>query len=86
MSDTPGVVLEGLRTHYGTLSLRMDAGEGVVHADVGGAMRVPPGGIVLRTPLDRPIRRARVNGRVVRLADPNEVTIRQVPAEIVLEH
>jgi hypothetical protein len=86
VADTPGVVLEGLRTHYGTLNLRMDAADGMVHADVGGALRVPPGGIVLRTPLDRPIRRARVNRRVVRLTDLNEVTIRQVPAEIVLEH
>ena len=80
----PGVVLTGLRTHYGTLSLEMRARGSAVHVRLGGDVRVP-GGIVVRTPLDRPLRRVVVNGVTVAAAG-REVTVRRVPADIVLEH
>ena len=84
--DTPGVALEGLRTHYGPLSLRMRAEGNTVRARVGGALRVPPGGVVLRSPLERPIRRARVNGRAAPVRAGREVVIRALPADVVLEY
>lgn len=84
--DAPGVEIDGLRTHHGTLSLRMRAVGNVVRAEIGGALRVPPGGIVLRSPLDRPIRRAVVNGRAVTVRGDSEVVVRALPATVVLEH
>ena len=86
VTDDPGVVIDGLRTYYGPLSLRMRAHGSTVRVSVGGGIRLPPGGVVVRTPFDRPIRAATVNGRRVRIADPNQITIRQLPAEILMEH
>lgn len=85
--EAPGVEMDGLRTHFGTLRLAMRAGGDTVRVSLGGGVRVPPGGIVVRTPLDRPIRRATVNGRPVPVSDPGrEITVRVAPAAVVLEH
>jgi hypothetical protein len=81
-----GLEMAGLRTYHGTLDLRMRAEGSTVRVRIGGAMRVP-GGIVVRTPLDRPIRRTTVNGRAVPVrADGREVVVRAVPAVVVMEH
>ncbi len=81
-----GLEMAGLRTHYGTLDLRMRATGSTVRVRVAGDVRAP-GGIVIRTPLDRPIRRATVNGRRVPVdADAREVVVRAAPADVVLEH
>ncbi len=84
-AQAPGVTVERLRTHYGPLDLRVRARGTTVRMTVGGGLRVPPGGVVVRSPLDRPIRRATVNGRAAR-AGEHEITVRRLPAEIVLEH
>jgi F5/8 type C domain len=81
-----GLEMRGLRTRYGTLDLRMRAEGSTVRVTVGGDLRVT-GGMIIRTPLDRPIRRATVNGRAVSVAaDAREVVVRAVPADVVLEH
>ncbi len=84
--EAPGATVERLRTHYGPLDLRVRSEGTTVRVHVGGeGLRVPPGGVVVRSPLDRPIRRATVNGRAVRPSD-HEITVRRLPAEIVMEH
>jgi hypothetical protein len=81
-----GLEMTGLRTYYGTLNLRMRAEGNTVRVSVDLSVR-PPGGTVIRTPLDRPIRRATVNGRAVPVdADAREIVVRAVPADVVLEH
>ncbi|WP_420128575.1 discoidin domain-containing protein [Longimicrobium sp.] len=81
-----GLEMTGLRTYYGTLNLRMRAQGSTVRVRIAGDVRAP-GGIVLRTPLDRPIRRATVNGRPVPVdADAREIVVRAAPADVVLEH
>lgn len=86
VASEPGVVLEGLRTHFGPLALRMRAAGTTVRVSLGGGLRVPSGGVVVHTPLDQPIRRATVNGRAIPLSSTNTITVRRLPAEIVLEH
>jgi hypothetical protein len=82
-----GLTMTGLHTWYGTLDLRMRAEGNTVRVRIGGDLRVPPGGVVLATPLDRPIRRATVNGRPVSVdADAREIVVRSAPADVVLEH
>jgi hypothetical protein len=81
----PGVVIEGLRTYYGPLNLRMRGEGNTVRVRLGGGLRVPPGGVVVRSPLSRPIRRATVNGHPAS-ASAEQVIINRLPAEIVLEH
>ncbi|HEX2211110.1 MAG TPA: discoidin domain-containing protein [Longimicrobium sp.] len=81
-----GLEMTGLRTYWGTLDLRMRAENDAVRVRIGGDVRAP-GGIVIRTPLDRPIRRATVNGRRVSVdADAREIVVRAAPADVVLEH
>lgn len=83
--DAPGVEMDGLHTRYGTLRLRMRAeGSNTVRVTVGGGIGVPPGGLVIVSPLDRQIRRVTVNGRAVRVLDPDRVTVRTAPADVVL--
>jgi hypothetical protein len=83
-----GLELAGLRTYYGTLVLRMRAEGNTVRVRVDlGESRRAPRSVVIHTPLDRPIRRASVNGRAVRVdADAREIAVRAVPADVVLEH
>ena len=51
-----------------------------------GDLAIPPGKIVLASPLDRPITTARVNGKVVELSDPTQVRIDAAPADIELSY
>jgi hypothetical protein len=81
-----GLEMTGLRTHYGRLDLRMRATGSTVRVRVAGDVRAP-GGIVIHTPLDRPIRRATVNGRrVLADADARTIVVRPARADVVLEH
>jgi hypothetical protein len=86
VSEGEGLEMKGLRTRYGTLDLRMRAEGSTVRVTVGGNLRVP-GGVVIHTPLDRPILRARVDGRVVRVpVGARALRLPAVPRDVVLEH
>jgi hypothetical protein len=77
-----GVAVRGLRTHYGTLDYRMRShGEEVV-LRLGGDVR-PPGGVVIISPLDRPLRGARADGQRVPVGG-DHVRLARVPREVVL--
>ncbi|HEX6966714.1 MAG TPA: discoidin domain-containing protein [Gemmatimonadaceae bacterium] len=81
----PGLRVRGLGTHYGPLDLDMRMEGDAVHVRIAGALRIPRGGIVLRSPLDRPVERATVNGAPAAVRDRG-LRIRRVPAEVVLEY
>jgi hypothetical protein len=49
-------------------------------------MRMPRGGVVVRSPFDAPILRATVNGASVRISDRREVQVLRLPATIVLTY
>jgi hypothetical protein len=84
LDDGAEVAVTGLPTHHGTLDLRLQrAGGDDVVASVAG-VDVPPGGIVLRPPLARPLASVEVNGRSVTTFDAGSVTIATCPAEVVL--
>jgi hypothetical protein len=84
--EEDGLEMRGLRTRYGTLDLRMRAEGSRVRVTVGGGLRVP-GGVVIHTPLDRPIVRAVVDGRTVRPGPgARELRLTTVPRDVVLEH
>ncbi|HYD52051.1 MAG TPA: hypothetical protein VEA99_05470, partial [Gemmatimonadaceae bacterium] len=75
-------------THRGPLDLRirMDGDGRTVWVEVGGGARPPAGGIVVRTPLDLPVRKAFVNQYPAEVRDGREVVIRRLPAVIELVH
>jgi hypothetical protein len=82
VSQKPGVEVKGLSTHYGRLSYTMRATGNTVEIHVEG-VRVPPGGLKIQSPLDRPVRSISVNGEQVWRTSPG-LTIRTLPASIRL--
>ncbi len=83
----PGETLRvaGLPTYHGRLDYELRReGPGRLFMRVGGALRVPPGGIVLAPPLAAAIRRVELNGRDVPLEGGATVTLRELPAEVTI--
>jgi hypothetical protein len=78
-------MIEGLSTHYGVLGYTMQARAGAVVVRFTGRPRTPPGGFVLVSPLDEPLREASVDGVVV-AADGNEVRLARFPREVILRY
>ena len=79
--EKPGVLIHGLMTHYGRLSYTMRSAGPDVEVKIEQALDIPRGGIVVRSLLDRPIKRALVNGKPV-TAGKGEVIVRSLPATV----
>ncbi len=73
------VAVKGLRTWHGELDLSMKFGAELV-VEIGGGVRVPAGGLVLRPPLPGPIRSVMVNGKPVKSFAADEVKVHVLPA------
>jgi len=86
VTAAPGVVVKGLHTYYGPLSYSMRSGGDRVRVRLEGLTRRPPGGIVLRSPLDTPVRSAIVDGRAVKLTGPGELRLQRLPATVELRY
>ena len=82
LATETGAGVKGLRTPWGALDLSLQADARGLHARIGGAMRVPPGGFVIPWPLAGRTASARVNGRTVAATKRGEIVVREVPAEI----
>lgn len=82
--ESPGVRIRNLSTHYGRLSYTMRASENSVQLHIEG-VRIPPGGLIIRSPLDKSIKTASVDGRTVP-SRSTEVIIRKLPASLVLRY
>ncbi|HEU4563906.1 MAG TPA: hypothetical protein VFS05_04615, partial [Gemmatimonadaceae bacterium] len=82
VTEAPGVKVEGLHTHFGPLSLEMRRDGDVVRARLSGALRPPPGGIIIRSPLSARPTAALVNGRPAALTPGGEVVVRQAGVEV----
>jgi hypothetical protein len=77
---TSGVHVRGLSTHYGRLALDVVERGDSIAVSVGG-VRVPRGGVVVRSPLAGRPRAAWVDGRPV--APAESVVLRRVPGTVV---
>jgi len=85
LTTPPGVSVKRLPTHYGVLRLDASmADEDVLRVRIGGDLRVPPGGIVVASPLPRPLTGAGVDGVPVVPEPDGTVTVRSLPAEVEL--
>jgi hypothetical protein len=82
-----GVVVRRLPTHYGVLNYTLRAeGPDRVRLVLTGDLTVPPGKIVVPSPLSRRLRAVIVNGRAIEASAPDRATIGEFPADAVLEH
>ena len=85
--EAPGVRVRALPTHVGALDYTMCAeGEDRVRVTLGGAVRCPSAGIVVESPLAQPIRRVVVDGCQQPATDPQRVTLRSIPRELILDY
>jgi hypothetical protein len=76
-----------LPTWYGILNLTARSeGPAAVRVTLTGDLVVPPGGLVVRSPLAAPLARATVNGRPAGAVTSDGVTVAEFPAEVVLEY
>ena len=84
VDQAPGVEVRSLRTPHGTLDLGMRGDGHTVTVHLGGKLTVPRGGIAVRSPYDRPIRSATIDGRPAVVTESGEVLVRELPATVVL--
>lgn len=82
--DPMGVEVKRLPTYYGVLNYAMKMKGKNVVVKLTGDLRAPQGGIVLKSPLDEPIRSVRVNGKASKTFTNNEAKIVTFPAEVEL--
>ena len=79
--EDKGVGIHGLSTHYGRLGYTMRAVGADIEVRIDPGVRIPSGGLVVRSPSDRPIRRVTVNNAAA-AAGKGEVAVRSLPATI----
>lgn len=83
--DAGEVAIERLPTWWGPLSYTLRRrGEGELEFTLGDGLRPPPGGIVLRPPLPRPLRSAEVDGTPFAGFDAGSVRLARSPARVLL--
>lgn len=82
-----GVTVKRLPTHYGTLNYSVKIGHnGSVKVHMSGDITLPPGKIVLHSPLSAPIRGVSVNGHDIREFSPEQVVLDKFPADVILHY
>jgi len=82
--EAPGVRVRALPTHFGRLDYTMCAdGEDRVRVTLGGDAH-PPGGFVIVSPFDRPLRSVLVDGSTRPVIEPDRIALVQLAAELVL--
>jgi hypothetical protein len=91
VTTAPGVTVRRLPTYYGTLDLdiRRSDHQGAAQAltvRLGGDLTVPSGGFVIQPPADVPIQAVTVNGRSMDTFTAETATVRELPAEVVLQY
>jgi hypothetical protein len=83
--DGGGVGVEGLPTWWGPLGYTLRrTGPGELRLDVAPGLSLPPGGIVVRPPLPRPLAAVELDGAPAADFDPDGVVLRGCPATLVL--
>jgi len=82
--ESPGVRVRNLSTHYGRLSYTMRANGNSVQLHIEG-VRIPPGGLIIRSPLDKSIKSASMDGHTVP-SSSTEVIVRKLPASLDLRY
>jgi hypothetical protein len=80
--DNGGVVVRGLRTHYGPLTFTATGGAREVAIDIAAGTRIPPGGIAIRAPFDMRPATVVLNGAAASPGQSGEVVVRQLPARV----
>jgi hypothetical protein len=85
--DAGGVAVDGLPTWWGPLGYTLQpSGPGALRFDLAPGLRLPPGGIVVRPPLPRPLAGVELDGASLPDFDAGGVTLWQCPARVVMRY
>ena len=79
--EEKGVAIRGLSTHYGRLAYTMRSAGTDIEIRIDRGIRIPSGGLVVRSPSDHAIRQVLVNGTAT-TPGRGEVLVRSLPAVI----
>jgi hypothetical protein len=85
VKQEPGVRVTNLSTQYGLLNYDMRASGNTVTVNLRAGLRMPPGGIVIWSPLEQPILSAWVDG-VPSAVKGSEVRVRKLPAIVTIRY
>ena len=85
VKEPPGIKVSNLSTEYGPLNYDMSALGKVVTINLRTGIRMPPGGIVIYSPLDQPILSAAVDG-VPTAVRGAEVRVRKLPSIVTIRY
>lgn len=87
LARAEGIAVKRMPTWHGTLNYRMGMnGPDRLHVHLSGDVAVPAGGIVLHSPLDRPIREASINGQPATSLTAKTLALKVFPAEVELRY
>jgi hypothetical protein len=82
-----GVSVRRLPTHFGTLNYSVGRGDGAeLVVSIGGDISMPPGRIVVRSPLEQPLVGVSVNDHEIESFTDREAVIDRFPAKVVLRY
>lgn len=80
-----GIAVHGLPTWFGSLDLAMRRlADGSLQVEIGGKLRLPRGGFVVRPPGGPAIQSLTVNGKADTGFNAREAVVREVPARVVI--
>jgi hypothetical protein len=83
--DAGEVAVDGFPTWWGPLAYTLRRnGARALRFDLAPGLRLPPGGIIVRPPLPRPLARVELDGASISDFDAGTVTLRQCPASVVM--
>ncbi len=85
VQEPPGIKVSNLSTEYGPLNYDMSGVGKVVTINLRSGIRMPPGGIVIYSPLDQPILSAAVDG-VATAVRGAEVRVRKLPSIVTIRY
>ena len=85
VKEPPGIKVSNLSTEYGPLNYDMSGLGKVVTINLRTGIRMPPGGIVIYSPLDQPILSAAVDGVPVAVKGA-EVRVRKLPSIVTIRY
>jgi hypothetical protein len=85
VKEDPGIRVSNLSTEYGPLNYDMRAIGRIVTVNLRTGLRMPPGGVVIYSPLDQPILSASVDGQLAPVKGA-EVRIRKLPSTVTIRY
>ncbi|HWL40327.1 MAG TPA: hypothetical protein VNO75_08820, partial [Gemmatimonadaceae bacterium] len=85
LRDAPGIRVTNLSTHYGPLNYDARAVGTTVTLNLRAGLRMPPGGIVVWSPLEQPILSAAVDGSPTAVRE-SEIRVQKLPAVVTIRY